>query len=220
MDKREDVLREEYRVRFEANKTYRGAVWQVLCTRFFSRYVKPDHSVLDLGAGWGEFSTNIVAEKKYAMDLNPDCGRHVAGSAKFLHQDCSERWPLEDGLLDVVFTSNFLEHLPSKELIDKTLAEAHRCLKKGGLMICVGPNIRYLPGLYWDYWDHHTAITDGSMAEALKLQQFSIETRIDRFLPYTMSDGRNPPLIAVKAYLRLPIVWAVFGKQFLVIGKK
>jgi len=220
MDNRADILRDEYRVRFEANEAYRIAVWKVLCNRFFARYIKPEHTVLDLGAGWGEFSINILAAKKYAMDLNPDCGRHVGGSAKFLHQDCSERWPLEDGVLDVVFTSNFLEHLPDKGRIDKTLAEAHRCLKKGGLMICVGPNIRYLPGLYWDYWDHHVPMTDGSMAEALQLRQFSIETRIDRFLPYTMSGGRNPPLIAVRAYLKLPLVWPVFGRQFLVIGKK
>jgi ubiquinone/menaquinone biosynthesis C-methylase UbiE len=220
MDKRADVLRQEYRVRFEGNEAYRTAVWKVLCSRFFARYIKPEHTVLDLGAGWGEFTINITAAEKYAMDLNLDCGRHVAGSAKFLHQDCSERWPLDDGVLDVVFTSNFLEHLPNKELIDKTLGEAHRCLKQGGLMICVGPNIRYLPGLYWDYWDHHVPITDGSMAEALKLRQFSIETQVDRFLPYTMSGGSKPPLIAVKAYLRLPLVWPLFGKQFLVIGRR
>jgi SAM-dependent methyltransferase len=220
MDKRSAVLRDEYQSRFEANEAYRNSVWHLLCSSEFSRYVKPDHTVLDLGAGWGEFSRNIVASKKYAMDLNPDCGKRVSGIAQFLFQDCSEKWPLDDGSLDVVFTSNFLEHLPSKELIDKTLAEAYRCLKKGGLILCVGPNIRYLPGLYWDYWDHHTPITDGSMAEALKLQNFSINRRVDRFLPFTMSDGKNPPLFAVKAYLKLPIFWPLFGKQFFVIGKK
>jgi len=220
MDKRSEILRVEYQTRFEANAAYRDSVWRILCEKFFSRYIKPEHVVLDLGAGWGEFSRNIVASKKYAMDLNPDCGERLHGAAHFLRQDCSDEWPLPDATLDVVFTSNFLEHLPNKTLIDKTLAEAYRCLKKNGLMLCVGPNIRYLPGMYWDYWDHHTPITDASMAEALELKNFSVEKRIDRFLPFTMSGGKNPPLIALKMYLSLPFVWPWFGKQFFLIGRK
>jgi hypothetical protein len=58
------------------------------------------------------------------------------------------------------------------------------------------------------------------MAEALLLQGFSIERRVDRFLPYTMSTGRNPPLALVNLYLRVPFFWPFFGKQFLIIGKK
>ncbi|GHU06663.1 hypothetical protein FACS1894158_13810 [Betaproteobacteria bacterium] len=84
----------------------------------------------------------------------------------------------------------------------------------------MGPNARYLPGVYWDYWDHYTPITGASMVEALSLQKFSIERRVDRFLPYSMSNGRNPPLAAVNLYLRMPFVWPLFGKQFLIVGKK
>ena len=40
--------------------------------------------------------------------------------------------------LDVVFTSNFLEHLPDKASVERTVAEAQRCLKNGGLLICLG----------------------------------------------------------------------------------
>jgi SAM-dependent methyltransferase len=176
--------------------------------------------LLDLGAGWGEFSRNIKAARKYAMDLNPDCGRRVSGSSTFLLQDCSTTWPLENGVLDVVFTSNFLEHLPSKDLIDRTLREAHRCLKPGGKIICLGPNVKFVPGSYWDYWDHFTPITEESMAEALSLKGFKLSNKIDRFLPYTMSGGKNPPLLAVKLYLKLPFVWPFFGKQFLVMAVK
>jgi SAM-dependent methyltransferase len=137
-----------------------------------------------------------------------------------LHQDCSAIWPLQEGSLDVVFTSNFLEHLPNKELVDKTLKEAFRCLKSGGKIICLGPNIKYVPGAYWDFWDHHTPITDASMAEALFLAGFKITKRIDRFLPYTMAGIKPPPLIALKIYLRLNLTWRFFGKQFLVVAEK
>jgi hypothetical protein len=35
-----------------------------------------------------------------------------------------------------------------------------------------------------------------------------------------MSTGRTPPLPLVRWYLKLPIVWPLFGKQFLVVGRK
>lgn len=220
MEERSEVLRAEYQRRFESNRQYRDAVWKALCETVFSRLVKATDTVLDLGAGWGEFSRNIAARRKYAMDLNPDCGERVAGHAEFLLQDCSARWPLEDESLDAVFTSNFLEHLPGKDLIDRTLDEAWRCLRKGGLMICVGPNVRFLPGTYWDYWDHYTPITDRSLAEALSLHRFEVVSNVPRFLPYTMSGGRNPPLWAVRAYLAMPIFWPLFGKQFFIVARK
>ena len=215
-----DTLRIEYQKRFEANAAYRNAVWQILCKDFFARHIGASDSLLDLGAGWGEFTRNITAGKKYAMDLNPDCGPRVAGFAEFLMQDCSKPWPLEDGQLDRVFTSNFLEHLPTKDAVIATLKEAWRCLKSGGTMICVGPNIALVPGVYWDYWDHLIPISDKSMAEALELAGFDIDTNKARFLPYTMSGGSNPPLMAVKAFLHLPVLWQIFGKQFLVIARK
>ena len=127
---------------------------------------------------------------------------------------------MDDESLDIVFTSNFLEHLPSKHAIDLTLKEAFRCLVRGGKIICVGPNIRCLPGLYWDYWDHFVPITDRSMAEALKLSGFDISELVPRFLPYTMSGGTNPPLLAVKIYLRMRFIWPLIGKQFLVLAQK
>ena len=220
MDLRSKNLQEEYQQRFQGADLYRDSVWKILCKDFFSKYIQPNYAVLDLGAGWGEFSRNILATKKYAMDLNPDCGKRVANHSTFLHQDCSVTWPIDDEELDIVFTSNFLEHLPSKDLVDRTLGEAFRCLKPGGQIICLGPNIKFLPGAYWDYWDHFIPITEESMTEALSLRGFCVTEKVDRFLPYTMSGGKNPPLFTVKLYLKLRFTWRFFGKQFLVVAKK
>jgi ubiquinone/menaquinone biosynthesis C-methylase UbiE len=220
MDTRSTDLQQEYKQRFQGLDTYRDSVWKVLCEKFFSKYISQNDVLLDLGAGWGEFSRNINAIKKYSMDLNPDCGKRVAGHSIFLMQDCSTSWPLDDGSLDVVFTSNFLEHLPNKNLVDRTLAEAFRCLKPGGKILCLGPNIKFVNGAYWDYWDHYIPITEESMAEALILRGFHIECKIDRFLPYTMSNGKQQPLIALHFYLNLSFIWKFFGKQFFVVGQK
>ena len=43
---------------------------------------------------------------------------------------------------DVVFMSNFLEHLQSKQLVLDTFHEAYRTLKSGGKIIVLQPNIR------------------------------------------------------------------------------
>lgn len=220
MNLRSKDLQEEYQQRFQGADLYRDSVWKILCKDFFSKYINLNSVILDLGAGWGEFSRNIQATKKYAMDLNPDCGKRVAGYSTFLHQDCSTTWPIEDNALDVVFTSNFLEHLPRKDLVDKSLREAFRCLKPGGKVICLGPNIKFVPGSYWDYWDHFIPLTEESIAEALSLKGFKVVEKIDRFLPYTMSGGNHHPLLAVRIYLKLRFAWRFFGKQFLVVAEK
>lgn len=215
-----EVLRNQYRLRFKYLEDYRNDVWRILCNDFFSTYIPEGSNVIDVGAGWGEFINNIKAAKKYAIDLNPETAKRLVPDVKFYHQDCSLEWPLESESLDIVFTSNFLEHLPDKSLVERTTAEAFRCLKDDGLIICMGPNIKYIPGVYWDYWDHMIPITEGSCQELLQLSGFDIETSLPRFLPYNMSSGRTAPLLLVKLYLQLPIFWRFLGKQFLVIGKK
>ena len=182
-------------MRFEGNAAYRVAVWKILTRQFFSRWIPPQATVLDLGCGWGEFINQIRAERKYGMDLNPDLPAKLVPEVAFLAQDCSEPWALPDETLDVVFTSNFFEHLPSKESLRRTLDQAFRCLRPGGQIICLGPNIKFLPGSYWDFWDHCLALTEASLSEGLRLAGFAVDRAIDRFLPYSMSQGFSPPLL-------------------------
>lgn len=209
-----------YQLRFATTREYRNDVWRILCSDFFQRYIPPTSTVLDLGAGWGEFINNIAAVKKYAMDLNSDARAHLNEDVGFIDQDCSTRWPMDDNTLDVVFTSNFLEHLPTKDKIEHTIAEVHRCLRENGAIICLGPNIKCIPGAYWDFWDHYVPLTEMSLRELLRTMGFEIDVCLPRFLPYSMSTGRTPPLMLVRIYLKCPWAWPVFGKQFLVVARK
>lgn len=213
-------LKSEYRNRFVAIASYRNAVWAELCSSFFQHYVAVDADVLDLGAGWGEFIRHIRAGHKWAMDLNDDAAHRVGPDVDVLLQDCSARWPLPDSSLDVIFTSNFFEHLPTKDSLRRTLKEANRCLRPGGRLICLGPNIRFLGGAYWDFWDHFLPLTERSLVEVLLLSGLRIERVEPQFLPYSMSQGLTPPLILLRLYLFLPMLWRLFGKQFLVIAQK
>jgi SAM-dependent methyltransferase len=215
-----DVLTIEYRNRFAGLEDYREQVWQVLCGEFFSRYIAASDTVLDLGAGWGEFVRNIACGERLAMDLNPDTRAKLPTDVQVLLQDCSQPWEIADASLDVVFTSNFFEHLPDKPALERTVRQALRCLKPGGRLLCLGPNMRCLGGTYWEFWDHHVALTDRSLAELLELVGFEIDECIARFLPYSMSQGFNPPLVLLRAYLKLRFAWPVFGKQFFVVARK
>jgi len=209
-----------YEIRFSGSKEYRRKVWGILVSDWFSRYIPKDASVLDLGCGYGEFINQIQARRRYAMDLNPDSTRFIESDVQMFEQDCSTRWPLPDDHLDLVLASNFFEHLPSKSNLEATLREAWRCLRPGGRIIALGPNIKYVDGAYWDFWDHHLPLTDSSMAEGFQLTGYQIEQKVARFLPFTILNGPDYPLIFLRAYLRLPFVWPVFGHQYLVVAKK
>ena len=212
-------LRRIYGARFCGNLGYRKQVWAVLVS-WFARYVRRGDAVLDLGSGYGEFINTVQSRQKFAMDLNPDTAGFLGPEVTFFHQDCSLPWPLPDRSLDVVFTSNFFEHLPNKDTLGRTLDEIHRCLRPGGRLVAMGPNIKYLPGEYWDFWDHYVPLTELSLKEALTTRGFEVSVCLGRFLPYTMATGPRYPVAFLRAYLALPFAWRLFGKQFLVVGAR
>jgi SAM-dependent methyltransferase len=213
-------LQRLYANRFGPDTAYRQAVWQVLIDRFFQAVVPEEGAVLDLGCGYGEFINAIRATRKFALDLNPDAQARLQNGIELLRQDCAEPWPLPEGALDTVFSSNFFEHLADKATLGRTLEEAFRCLKPGGRLIALGPNIKFTAGRYWDFWDHLLPLTETSLAEGLVARGFEIERCWARFLPYTMVACRRYPLWMVAAYLRCPLLWRFKGEQFLVIARK
>ncbi len=213
-------LQKIYRQRFAQTSAYRNRVWQILTGSFFNRWISPGSSVLDLGCGWGEFINNIAAREKFAMDMNPDAAGRLASGITFFQQDCSAEWPLPENSLDTVFTSNFFEHLPDKQCLKRTLRQVLRCLKPGGRLIAMGPNIKYLAGHYWDFFDHHTVLTEASLAEVLEMEGYVVERMTPRFLPYRMVNEFQYPLFVLRIYLALPWLWWVKGRQFLVIASK
>ena len=215
-----DELQRIYSLRFQSNQAYRQRVWRLLVKHVFQQYVPADGAVLDLGCGYGEFINTVQARVKYGMDLNPASASHVAAEVKLLPQDCSTRWELPDSSLDVVFTSNFFEHLPDKATLARTLREARRCLKHGGRLIAMGPNVKHVPGAYWDFWDHHLPLTEASLSEGLTTNGFAVEVCHSRFLPYTMVRSREYPGWIVTCYLKMPWMWRLFGKQFLVLARR
>ncbi len=218
----EDDLEAIYRNRFDERElANKRTLWRVLVRDFFQKYVPRDGTVVDLGAGNCEFINEVHAKHRIAVDLNPDTA-NFADTDVVVHTTRSDHLDLlSDGSVDTVFTSNFFEHLPTKPDLMSTLAECHRVTRSGGLIVVLMPNIRYLPGRYWDYLDHHLPLTHLSVAEALELTGYVVVENIGRFLPYTVKDAKfTVRPVMVRAYLRLPLAWRFLGRQMLVIGRK
>lgn len=214
-------LEELYQHRFPKEELDRKqAIWRILCRNFFSRYVKPTDTVVDIGAGYCEFINNIQATTRIAVDLNPDITRFAASDVTIINESCTEIRKIPESTVDAVFMSNFLEHLPDKQMVLDTFREAHRILRPDGRIIVLQPNIRFLYAEYWDFFDHHTPLSDRSLVEGLQLAGFTPSVVIPRFLPYTTKSRLPQSPWLVNLYLRFPLIWRFLGKQALVVAIK
>jgi SAM-dependent methyltransferase len=209
-----------YEKRFSGHENFRIKVWKILVNVFFSRWIRNTDKILDLGCGYGEFINHANCRVRHAMDLNPKTKSLLDNEIIFHEQDCSKPWKIDSNSLDLVFTSNFFEHLPNKKALDRTVGEIKKAMKPGGYFIAMGPNICILNGEYWDFWDHHVALSDQSLCELLQIHDFTIVQSESKFLPYNMVRVRKYPLFLVSVYLRFSLLWNIFGKQFLIVAKK
>jgi ubiquinone/menaquinone biosynthesis C-methylase UbiE len=209
-----------YTDRFDKNIEQRDILWKILCKDFFQKFINQEDTVLDLAAGYCEFINNIEAKNKIAVDLNPQT-KKMANKGIKVYEALSTKLPKElTSKVDKVFTSNFFEHLDSKDELMATLQEVNRVLKVGGEIMVLQPNIKLVGGEYWDFVDHTLPVTEKSLAEALELNGFKLTYQKTRFLPYTASAGKPIVPLFVKLYLRLPIAHYFMGKQTFMVATK
>lgn len=214
-------LQKTYALRFSATGLEkRKRVWRVLCREFFDKLSSSDGTVVDLACGYGEFINSVTAGRKIAVDLNPDSPRYLDSSIEFYPYSAVELGKIGSNMADVLFTSNFLEHLRDKHECDALFAQVLQVLKPGGRFIVLGPNIRYAFREYWDFYDHYLPLSHLSLAEGVAQAGFEVERVIPRFLPLTMNSRIPTAHVLVWAYLKVPLAWRVLGKQYLLLARK
>lgn len=198
----------------------RVRTWAILVREFLQRWIPRDATVVDLGAGDGVFISHVRAARRIAVDVSAAQRGLIAPDVEFIESCATRIDALADGCADVVFTSNMLEHLPTKQDVAEAVCECRRILRVGGEFIAMGPNIRVLHGAYWDFWDHHTPLTDRALCDLLELNGFEIVRAVPRFMPFSVFSRLPRSAWLVRGYLRLPIAWRLFGRQFLVRARK
>jgi len=198
----------------------RYQLWRILCDAWIQPYVSETDIVLDLAAGRCEFINQIHCGKKIAVDLNTAIFSYASPDVRVIIAPSDAMKEVDSESVDVVFVSNFFEHLPTKQAFLDTLREIHRVLRSDGTLLVLQPNIRLLNGAYWDFVDHYLPLTDKTLVEAFELVGFRIQLIQPRFLPYTTKSRLPQSPWLVRLYLRLPIAQWLFGKQTWVVARR
>jgi len=215
-----EALDSVYERRFsDADALAKDALWREIA-RYLQRYVDERSKVLDLACDRGYFIHNIRARERWAADIR-DVSAYLSPEVRFVRADglaLDRILPL--GAFDVVFTSNYLEHLASGAHVIDQLRVVEQLLRPGGKLIVLQPNARLLGGAYWDFIDHKVALTERSLAEAAELAGLRTSLVIKRFLPYTTKSRLPTRRSLVRAYLAFRPAWYVLGKQTLYLAER
>jgi SAM-dependent methyltransferase len=207
----------EFRFR-DIDQGARDNVWGAIAADLYERLGRP-RRVLDPAAGRGEFIANFPAEERWAVDATDYPERALPADTRLVISDVMDA-ELPDRHFDLVFVSNFLEHLPSQEAIAAFLEKMHGHIVPGGRIAIMGPNYRYCAKEYWDFADHIVALTHRAIEEHLYAAGFEPNATTPRFLPYSFRSGLPPSRKLTELYLRTPLMWKLVGKQFLVVGQR
>lgn len=212
-------LQEMYQHRFSPDENFRKKMWETLCQHYFQGYVSDRDVILEIGAGYCEFINNIRGKRKIAVDINPDIQHYANDDVEAIISRSTNISTIENSSIDIVFISNFFEHLERKDIQD-TIREAYRILRSEGKLIILQPNIRFTYRDYWMFFDHITPIDDRALIEALEINHFKVIKIITRFLPFTTKSHFPRSITLIRLYLALKFIWPLFGKQSLLVVTK
>src|SRR5689334_18682401 len=121
----------------------RRKIWKRLYDEWFSKFIGPRDTTLEIAPGYCEFINNVGPEhERFGVDLNADSQRHAAPGVT-IHLVSAENMTsvLPKGHFDVVFASNFFEHCRTRDALVKVLEQVQEVLKPGGRILILGPNL-------------------------------------------------------------------------------
>jgi SAM-dependent methyltransferase len=209
-----------YAARFdERDRRQKLEIWREI-VGYLDRYILPGRPVLDIACDAGYFITHVARDERWATDLR-DVGSDLPASVRFVQADglaLADVLPVEH--FGTIFMSNYLEHLPSSAAVIEQLAVARRLLEPGGRVIVLQPNIRLAGAAYWDFIDHHTALTERSLVEAAEIAGLRTIRLITRFLPLTTKSRLSKRADLVRLYLSFPPAWRLLGQQTLLVAER
>lgn len=222
----EENLQDLYNNRFsDDEKQRKNGTWIEICNYIGQQFgEQTEGTVVDVAAGYCDFINNyktVGETKRVAIDINPDVKKYANSDVTAI---CDEIENLKnhfsEGEVSLFFMSNFLEHI-TKEQIRTLLKDEYDLLASGGQVMILTPNIKYVGGKYWDFFDHITPITDRCLIEEMETIGYKLERNIPRFMPFTTKSKLPQAQWIVRLYLKLmPLSGKLFGEQSLLLFKK
>ncbi|MET3479780.1 class I SAM-dependent methyltransferase [Variovorax atrisoli] len=195
----------------------RTKVWRAIIN-YLEKYIGTScEVVIDIGCGYGDFINNVNAQKRYAIDLNPDAAGYLIDSVEFRSTQVTDLSCIADASVDIAFSSNLLEHLSDDEL---TLAasEFQRILRPNGLFITMQPNFYYAYREYFDDFTHKKIFSHESLADFFRSSDFELVAMEKRFLPFSLKSRLPKTYFLTRIYLSS--FYRPFAKQMLGVFRK
>lgn len=105
--------------------------------------LSPDHIVLDVGCGRGEYQDDNInirrnlriltgkVNKVIGLDVDPKAAQNPNIDEFCLLSNASEKWPIDDEAVDLIIADWTLEHITDPDLF---FSETQRVLKTGGYL--------------------------------------------------------------------------------------
>jgi SAM-dependent methyltransferase len=181
----------------------RRRVWREI-VRFVQKDAPQAHTVVELGAGYCDFINQFPASRKIAFDLNPEMAAFAAPEVELRTGEATTLSGIKPESIDLVFASNFLEHLRQEEL-DALLPRIRCVLAPGGRLILIQPNYRLCADRYFEDPTHQTIFDDASIAKLLTMHAFRVLRLEPGVLPFSMKSRLPQWGFLTRLYLSSPL---------------
>lgn len=181
----------------------RRAVWREIA-RYVAADVGPVETAVELGAGYCDFINAFPAQRKIAYDLNPEMRAHAAPNVDLRIESALELRGLAPSSVDLVFASNFLEHLGEAEL-GVLLPAIRRVLRPQGRFVVIQPNYLLAREHYFDDPTHVTIFSHENLRAHFERHGLRVRKLIARFLPFTMNSPLPKSGLLTRLYLWSPV---------------
>ena len=188
-------------------------LWQTLYKSYFSRLIRPDDHVLELGAGYADFINSVQCARRTAIDQFPLLPQYVGPGVTPVIGSVTDLGFLADASVNFAFASNLFEHL-SKEEFAAVLAQLREKLKPGGTLNILQPNYRLAFKEYFDDYTHVSVYSDVSLCDFLAANGFTVIECKPGFLPLTIKSRLPVSPLLIQLYVASP--WKPLAKQMLV----
>ena len=190
----------------------REILWQTLIRYHFQAQINPEHTVLELGCGYGHFINNVQARRRIALDQWADAPRYLRDGVEAHVGNVNDLSFVEDQSVDFAFASNLFEHVPQEDFA-LVLDQLRRKLKPGGSLNLLQPNYRFAYREYFDDYTHRTVYSHLSLRDFLEANSYEVFDCIPRFMPLTIKSRFKVSPALIRLYLLSPV--KPLGKQML-----
>ncbi|HTA94751.1 MAG TPA: class I SAM-dependent methyltransferase [Verrucomicrobiae bacterium] len=191
----------------------RRVLWQTLVDCEFQKKIPPDGTVLELGAGYGDFINCVKARRRIAVDVWPGMLHHLDTGVEGLVTSITQLDGVADNSVDYVFSSNCFEHVSQSDLV-KCLAQLRQKMKPGAMLTIVQPNFKYCAREYFEDYTHVSIYTDKGLSNLLAANGFKIVRCVPRFMPFTIKGSLPVHPLLIRLYLMSP--FKPLAKQMLI----